>query len=174
MSERKKVYPIELQERILQEAVELIKQKYGEDPSVLGIYLSGSAVDRTFGEYEKPTHRGEPRWGSDIDVMLVIKDRFNPIPISREDQKHYSVRHIGKPREVPVYRMIDKSGQDVVLHGKHPIEPMIVTKDLFDGWLSGRYKWGNGQSKPFPERVKNYQILKESDELKDLRKRYVR
>ena len=171
----KKVYPTELQESMLQEAVGLIRQRYGEDASVLGIYLSGSIVDRTFGEYEKPTHQdGEPRLGSDIDVMLVIKNRLNFLPLPDEDQKHYSVRHIGKKPDIPVYRMIDENGQDVFLRGKHPVEPMIVTEGLFEGWLSGKYKWGNEQSRPFPELVREYIIVKETGQLREIRERHVR
>ncbi|MFQ5647999.1 MAG: hypothetical protein ACE5FW_02075 [Candidatus Aenigmatarchaeota archaeon] len=175
MAEGKKVYSVELQEKILQEATDLIAKRHDSDSSVLGIYLGGSAIDGTFGEYEKPVEHGtEPRMGSDIDVGLVIKDRRGPMLLSEEEQKHYGVRHIGKTEEIPVYRAVDEKGQDILLHDKHPIEYMILTKHIFEGRLSGKYQWDSDRSRPFAERVKESRILKETEELKNIREKYTR
>ena len=172
MIETKKIYTIELQEEILQEATELITKRYANDPSFLAIYLGGSIVDGTFGEYEKPVHfDAESRLGSDIDVILIMKNRYGSVLLSREEQEKYGVRHIfpNRSEEVPVYRVIDETGQDIFLHEKHPIEPMIITEALFEGWLSGKYKWGG--KKPFPELAKDFKVLKETDRLKEIRKK---
>ena len=173
MSDQKKIYSVELQEKILQEATELITKRYAKDPSFLAIYLGGSIVDGTFGEYEKPVHSdAESRSGSDIDVMLIMKNRYGSVLLSKEEQKKYGVRHIfpNRTEEIPVYRMIDEKGQDIFLHEKHPIEPMIITKALFEGWLSGKYEWGG--KKPFLGLVKDFKVLKENDELKEIREKY--
>ena len=169
----KKLYPIELQKEILQEAIELIRKKYVDDPTILAIYLSGSTINGTFGEYSEPVHQdGVPRLGSDIDVMLVMKNRYGSVLLSEEEQKRYGVRHIfvGRTEEIPVYRMVDEKGQDIFLHGKHPLEPMIITKALFEGWLSGKNEWGG--KIPFPELVRDSSVIKETEDLKEIRERY--
>lgn len=175
-AKKKKIYPIELQEEILKEATGYIRDKYDDDPSILAVYLGGSIADKTFGEYGEPIdYDGETKIGSDIDVMLVIENRNGSVLLSEHEKKQYGVRHIFPDRseEIPVYRMLDADGEDTILRGKHPIEPMIVTEDLFKGWLSGKNKWGNEQSRPFLELVKKYKVLKETEELRNIREKYI-
>ncbi|TFF97196.1 MAG: hypothetical protein EU547_04995 [Promethearchaeota archaeon] len=96
---------------------------------------------------------------------------------NRRNIEHYNVRHVGKNEEVPVYRMLDEEGKDVFLFGKHPIELMIVTKDMFEGWLSGKYEWGDKnypEYKPFSELAKEFKALKETKDIEKMRLEHVR
>lgn len=143
---KKKIYPIKLQKKILQEAIKLIKKRYNKNSSILAIYLGGSIVDGTFGEYDESVHQdGVPRVGSDIDIMIITKERPKFL-LTEEEQKTHGLRHIGKNQDIPVYRLVEE-GKDIFLHEKHPIEPMIVAKSILELWLSGQSKWENMREK---------------------------
>ena len=173
MNEGKRVYNPELQEEIGNEAKALIMGRYGNDPTVLGIYLGGSLTDGTFGEYDKPIHEDTiPRIGSDIDIMVVIRDRIDPCPLPENDRQHYGVRLV--EGQTALYRMVDEEGRELNIRGKHPIDTIIITKDIYDGILSGRYPWGpeNARREFLPE-ARKFKVLKETQELREVRKRYL-
>lgn len=176
---KSRVYSAEQRDRIVDQACEVIRSRYMDDPNILGIYIGGSAHGGSFGSYDRPIHVGTPaeRSGSDIDAMLVITDRPKSTPLTVSDQSHYGVRELRlyEGHDTILYRVVDAQGNDVLFHGIHPIELLIMTEDLFDGFLSGRYEWGNEQSGPrsFAQEVRGYEIIKESDALREIRQRYV-
>jgi hypothetical protein len=170
----KKIYPVALQKQILREAKEIVLDRYGKDKTILAIYLGGSVTEGKFGVYKKPVKvNAAPRIGSDIDVMLVIKDRFDWAPLPKKDQKHYGIRHIGPVPELTLYRMTGKNG-DIFLGKIHPIELLIMTKDYFLGCLSGKYRWGEKKPRKFANDVKKLIVWKETPEIRKARKKYAR
>lgn len=170
---KKTVYPIEIQQEIIHEAKDLVLSRYANDPTVLAIYLGGSALKDQLGVYDAPTHQEYAgRSASDIDIILVIRDRYDWLPLPEQDQHRYGVRHIGHTKDVPIYRLVDEQGRDVFLHGLHPIEPLIFTKDFFEGVLAGKYPWGRDKPRNFSDEVKKFEALKESEDLKQIREKY--
>lgn len=70
----KKKFSIDLVEKLRNNAIEKIKQKFLPDDKIIKIYLIGSSVKNDFGKYDPPGFRGSMY--SDFDFIVFVEDDY--------------------------------------------------------------------------------------------------
>lgn len=71
----KTIFPIEVQKKLREEAIDKIESTFLPDSRIIKIILIGSSVKNSFGEYEAPGFRGS--MFSDFDFIFIVADNYD-------------------------------------------------------------------------------------------------
>ncbi|NOX71492.1 MAG: hypothetical protein GXO64_02220 [Candidatus Micrarchaeota archaeon] len=138
---KKRVLPMDEQERIIKEAVELVRRELSGNPRVKLVMLTGSALSYSIGKYEKPLSEKYARQYSDIDFTAITGGKLSPKPgwalIAERD--FWEVYRLGK------------------IEGKYPVECLFIEDATLKDDEKRKIAEGkgipSGRDSPVPHRV---------------------
>ena len=140
---KKRGFPVSMQEPLRNRAIEKIKNKFLPDDKIIKIYLVGSSVKNTFGEYDPPGFRGS--LFSDFDFIVFVEDDFIiPDWLDREPS--------AKPFPNNSLNLAFRSSK--FIDNKYDIEVFFVRKSTLNNKKTERLAEMPGCEIPFSENSK--------------------
>lgn len=133
------------QQKLRDYIIDFLRQRYGSNPLVRNLWMTGSLAKYNFGVYKEPfvDRYGVLQEGSDVDLMMVLNYRKSKQALANDVRLHEDLlirrKILPDGRFDGSYAFLDASGRDLFLRGKHPETGRAVKHPVYGAVFTAKY-----------------------------------